>query len=59
MPVKSPTLTMTFGIQKGQESATALVQVLGKGTNHRERIPMGRLSTLFQAEVKAIPRCTE
>jgi len=32
MPVKSPTLTMTFGTQMGQESATTLVQVFGKGT---------------------------
>jgi len=27
--------------------------------NQRVSIPMGSLSTLFQAEVKAIPRCTE
>jgi len=27
--------------------------------NQRASIPMGSLSTLFQAEVKTIPRCTE
>jgi len=32
--------------------------VYGPTDNHREKIPMGRLSTVFQAEVMAILRCT-
>jgi hypothetical protein len=31
----------------------------GPRGNHRESIPMGSLSTVFQAEVMAILRCTE
>jgi hypothetical protein len=43
----------------GQELTTALVQgVYGPTDNHRESIPIGRLSTVFQAEVMAILRCT-
>ena len=38
---------MTFGTQTGQESATALVQVLGKETTIGRVFPRGSLSKLF------------
>ena len=58
MPVKLPTLTLTFGTQTGQELATALVQVFGKRTTIR-RVFLWASSLVFKAEVKAILRCTD
>jgi hypothetical protein len=49
---------LTFNAWMGQELTTTLVQVLMDQQKTIECIPMGSLSTVFQAEVMAILRCT-
>jgi hypothetical protein len=44
---------------RGRNSSGFSAGISGLKDNHRERIPVGSLSTVFQAEVMTILRCTE